>query len=120
MKPSESQVGGDHYKSMAIEASEFIQKNGIGWCAGNAIKYVCRYHRKNGEQDIDKAIRLALNHPQGPLQLGDINLSVNLAGLEYMHKELGDEYRPCPEMKRRVNAGLLGRKTGRGFYHYEE
>lgn len=70
-------------------------------------------------EDIDKAVCLALNHPQGPLRLADINLEVNLAGLEYMQKELGDEYRPCPEIKRRVNAGLTGRKSGKGFYNYE-
>jgi 3-hydroxybutyryl-CoA dehydrogenase len=70
-------------------------------------------------EDIDKAVRLGLNHPMGPLQLADFNLSITLAGLEYLHKELGDEYRPCPEIKKRANAGLLGRKTGMGFYKYE-
>ena len=70
-------------------------------------------------EDIDKAISLGLNHPHGPMRLADINLEVNLAGLEYMQKELGDEYRPCPEIKRRVHAGLVGRKSGKGFYNYE-
>lgn len=55
-KPSDDQVGGDHYKGMAIEPSEFIHRNGIGWLEGNAIKYVCRHSMKHGEQDIDKAI----------------------------------------------------------------
>ena len=55
-KPSERQIGGDHYKSMAIEPSEFIHRNKIGWLEGNAIKYICRHSRKHGKQDIDKAI----------------------------------------------------------------
>ncbi len=50
------QIGGNHYKSMAIQPSEFITKNGLGWCEGNAIKYICRHHTKAGAQDIDKAI----------------------------------------------------------------
>lgn len=50
------QVGGEHYRTMPIQPSEFIRKNGIGWYEGNAIKYICRYKQKNGVQDIDKAI----------------------------------------------------------------
>ena len=53
---SEKQVGGNHYKDMAIEPSEFIHRNGIGWLEGNAIKYTCRHAMKGGAQDIDKAI----------------------------------------------------------------
>ena len=54
--PSKRQIGGDHYKSMAIEPSEFIHRNKIGWLEGNAIKYICRHSRKHGLVDIDKAI----------------------------------------------------------------
>lgn len=50
------QVGGSHYKDMAIQPTEFIMANDLGWCEGNAIKYICRYRQKNGSQDIDKAI----------------------------------------------------------------
>lgn len=50
------QVGGDHYKNMAIQPSEFIYKNKLNWFQGNAIKYICRYSLKGGKQDIDKAI----------------------------------------------------------------
>ena len=50
------QVGGDHYKDMAIEPSEFIHKNHMGWLEGNAIKYICRHSRKHGIEDINKAI----------------------------------------------------------------
>jgi len=53
---SDKQIGGDHYKSMKIQPIDFIEGNGLGWCEGNAIKYICRYRKKNGSQDLDKAI----------------------------------------------------------------
>ena len=52
----DKQIGGNHYKSMAIQPVEFIDKNGIGFIEGCVIKYVCRHQSKNGVQDIDKAI----------------------------------------------------------------
>lgn len=54
--PSDVQVGGDHYRSMKIQPSEFIYKNSLNWLQGNAIKYICRFSSKGGLQDIDKAI----------------------------------------------------------------
>lgn len=56
MKASEKQVGGKHYKDMAIQPGQFIRANGIEWYEGNAIKYICRHRTKNGRQDIEKAI----------------------------------------------------------------
>ena len=53
---SDTQVGGAHYKSLPIQPSEYIHRNGLGWCEGNAIKYVSRHKLKNGRQDIEKAI----------------------------------------------------------------
>ena len=53
---SDKQVGGNHYKDMAIEPSEFIYRNKLNWLVGNAIKYLCRYDKKHGENDLDKAI----------------------------------------------------------------
>ena len=55
-KASDVQIGGDHYKNMSIQPSTFITRNSLGWCEGNAIKYICRHHLKAGEADIDKAI----------------------------------------------------------------
>jgi hypothetical protein len=49
------QVGGSHYKNMVIQPVEFIEKNNIGFCAGNVIKYICRYKNKNGIEDLKKA-----------------------------------------------------------------
>jgi len=70
---------------------------------------------------IDNVMRLGANHPMGPLALADlIGLDVCLAVLKVLHEELGDDkYRPCPLLVKMVDAGYLGRKTGRGFHTYE-
>jgi 3-hydroxybutyryl-CoA dehydrogenase len=69
---------------------------------------------------IDEVMKLGMNHPMGPLTLADfIGLDVCLAIMEMLHDGLGDsKYRPCPLLKRMVDAGWLGRKSGRGFYTY--
>jgi 3-hydroxybutyryl-CoA dehydrogenase len=69
---------------------------------------------------IDQVMKLGMNHPMGPLTLADfIGLDVCLAILNVLHEGLGDpKYRPCPLLKRMVDAGWLGKKTGRGFYQY--
>ncbi len=69
---------------------------------------------------VDEVMKLGMNHPMGPLTLADfIGLDVCLAILNVLHEGLGDpKYRPCPLLKRMVDAGWLGRKSGRGFYTY--
>jgi 3-hydroxybutyryl-CoA dehydrogenase len=70
-------------------------------------------------QDIDKALKLGLNHPMGPFELVDlVGLDVRLNILEYLHKTLGEKYRPSPLLAQYVKAGRLGRKSGRGVYDY--
>ncbi|GGH67889.1 3-hydroxybutyryl-CoA dehydrogenase [Compostibacillus humi] len=70
-------------------------------------------------KDIDKAMKLGLNHPMGPLELADlVGLDTRLRNMEYLHATLGEKYRPCPLLVKYVKAGRLGRKSGRGFYEY--
>lgn len=70
-------------------------------------------------EDIDKAIKLGLNHPMGPLELADlVGLDTRLRNMEYLYKTLGEKYRPSPILIKYVKAGRLGKKSGKGFYDY--
>ena len=70
-------------------------------------------------RDIDKALKLGLNHPMGPFELVDlVGLDTRLSILEYLHKSLGEKYRPCPLLADYVKQGRLGKKVGKGVYDY--
>ncbi len=70
-------------------------------------------------RDIDKALKLGLNHPMGPFELVDlVGLDTRLSILQYLHRTLGEKFRPCPLLEQHVADGRLGRKVGKGVYDY--
>ncbi|MBU4463691.1 MAG: 3-hydroxybutyryl-CoA dehydrogenase [Proteobacteria bacterium] len=81
----------------------------------------CLYHGIGTREDIDTVVKLGMNHPMGPLALADlIGLDTCLAIMETLYNGFKDtKYRPCPLLRKYVEAGWLGRKTGRGFYEYK-
>ena len=81
----------------------------------------CLYEGVATAEDIDTVMKLGMNHPMGPLQLADfIGIDTVLSIMEVLHTGYGDsKYRPCPLLRQYVNAGWLGKKSGRGFYSYE-
>ena len=72
-------------------------------------------------EDIDKALKLGLNHPMGPFELVDlVGLDTRLHILDYLHRTLGEKYKPAPLLVEYVRAGRLGRKVGKGVYQYPD
>ena len=70
-------------------------------------------------RDIDKALKLGLNHPMGPFELVDlVGLDTRLSILQYLHRAIGEKFRPCPLLEEYVRNGRLGRKVGKGVYDY--
>lgn len=70
-------------------------------------------------RDIDKGLKLGLNHPMGPFELVDlVGLDTRLSILQYLHRMLGEKFRPCPLLEQHVRDGRLGRKVGKGVYDY--
>jgi 3-hydroxybutyryl-CoA dehydrogenase len=99
------------------ESPGFITSR-INAMIGNEAFYMLEEGIASAE-DIDKALKLGLNHPMGPFELVDlVGLDTRLHILEYMHKTLGEKFRPCPLLIQYVKAGRLGRKSGRGVFEY--
>ena len=116
-----SEVGRRMGKEVVIvrESPGFITSR-INAMIGNEAFYMLEAGIASAE-DIDKALKLGLNHPMGPFELVDlVGLDVRLSILEYLHKTLGEKYRPCPLLAQYVKAGRLGRKSGRGVYDYPD
>jgi 3-hydroxybutyryl-CoA dehydrogenase len=103
-----------------VEVNEFpgFVTSRISAMVGNEAFYMLQEGVATAE-DIDKAIKLGLNYPMGPLELGDlVGLDTRLNNLKYLHETLGEKFRPAPLLEQYVKAGRLGRKTGRGVYEY--
>jgi 3-hydroxybutyryl-CoA dehydrogenase len=101
------------------ESPGFITSR-INAMIGNEAFYMLQEGIASAE-DIDKALKLGLNHPMGPFEMVDlVGLDTRLHILEYLHKSMGEKYRPAPLLVQYVKAGRLGRKAGRGVYEYPE
>ena len=115
------QVGERMGKEMVVvnEAPGFVTSR-INVLIGNEAFRMLQEGVASAE-DIDKALKLGLNHPMGPFEMADlVGLDVRLAILEFLHKSLGEAFRPNLLLIQHVRAGRLGRKTGRGVYTYNE
>jgi 3-hydroxybutyryl-CoA dehydrogenase len=116
-----SEVGKRMRKEVVVikESPGFITSR-INAMIGNEAFYMLQEGIASAE-DIDKALKLGLNHPMGPFELVDlVGLDTRLSILEYLHKSLGEKYRPAPLLAQYVKAGRVGRKAGRGVYEYPE
>jgi 3-hydroxybutyryl-CoA dehydrogenase len=129
-------IPGRHTAADVLEASkEYVKKIGKEPCeardyAGfivsrlvDALMNEAFYCVMDGNkpEEVDKAVKLCLNHPMGPLELCDLaGADVVMHGLETMYEEFGERLMPAPLLKNMVRSGDLGRKTGRGFYDYPQ
>jgi len=114
-----AEVGRRMRKEVVVikESPGFITSR-INALIGNEAFYMLQEGIASAE-DIDKAVKLGLNHPMGPFELVDlVGLDTRLHILEYLHKTLGEKYRPAPLLTQYVKAGRLGREAGRGVYEY--
>jgi 3-hydroxybutyryl-CoA dehydrogenase len=103
---------------LVIRESPGLVTNRIDALIGNEAFHMLQEGVASAE-DIDKALKLGLNHSMGPFELVDlVGLDVRLNNLEYLHETLGEKYRPCPLLVQYVKAGRTGRKAGRGVYEY--
>jgi len=101
---------------MAVDYAGFIVSRLLDVLFSETIKLV---EEGNKPEDIDKAMELCAGHPMGPCRLLDlVGADIAMHGMETMERDFGDKYKPHPLLKKRVLAGLLGKKTGWGFYEY--
>ncbi len=107
-------------ETVVVNESPGFVTSRISALVGNEAFYMLMEGVASAEE-IDRAVKLGLNYPMGPLELADlVGLDVRLRNLEYLHRMFGEKFRPCPLHVKYVQAGRLGRKTGRGVYDYRE
>lgn len=107
-------------ETVVVNESPGFVTSRISALVGNEAFYMLMEGVASAEE-IDRAVKLGLNYPMGPLELADlVGLDVRLRNLEYLHKMLGEKYRPCPLLVQYVQAGRLGCKTGHGVFDYSE
>lgn len=105
-------------ETVAVEEFPGFATSRINAMIGNEAFYMLMEGVASA-RDIDKAVKLGLNHPMGPFELGDlVGWDTRLKNLEYLHQTLGEKFRPCPLLIKYVKGGRLGRKVGRGVYDY--
>lgn len=102
---------------IAIDYAGFIVTRLLDVLMNETVKLV---QEGNSPEEIDKAMCLCAGHPMGPCTLLDlVGAEIAMHGMETMARDFGDRYKPHPMLKKRVLAGLLGKKSGKGFYNYE-
>jgi 3-hydroxybutyryl-CoA dehydrogenase len=107
-------------ETVVVKESPGFITSRINAMIGNEAFYMLQEGLATPE-DIDKALKLGLNHPMGPFEMIDlVGLGTRLAVLEFLHRSLGEKYRPAPLLVQYVKAGRLGRKVGRGVYDYKK
>ena len=105
-------------ETVLIRESPGFATSRINAMIGNEAFYMLQ-EGVGSARDIDKALKLGLNHPMGPFELVDlVGLDTRLSILQYLHRTLGEKFRPCPLIEQYVRAGRLGKKVGRGVYDY--
>lgn len=105
--------------SIEVNEAPGFTTSRISALLGNEAMYMLAEGVARAE-DIDTSLRMAFNHPMGPLELGDLTgWDTRLAVLQYLHQTLGEKFRPCPLIIKLVKSGRHGRKTGRGIYEYD-
>lgn len=108
-----------HKETVIVKESPGFVTTRINAMIGNEAFYMLQEGIASA-RDIDRALKLGLNHPMGPFELVDlVGLDTRLAILEYLHRSLGEKYRPSPLLVQHVKAGRLGKKAGRGVYEYD-
>ena len=106
--------------SIEVNEAPGFTTSRISALLGNEAMYMLAEGVASAE-DIDTSLRMAFNHPMGPLELGDMTgWDTRLSVLQYLHQTLGEKFRPCPLIVKLVKSGRHGRKTGRGVYEYDD